>query len=52
MASGFVYACGLQKWYPMASLGIAINALQSAASGHSFMGINGEGQVSVITNPR
>jgi 3-deoxy-7-phosphoheptulonate synthase len=30
------------------SLGIAINALQSAASGHSFMGINGDGQVSII----
>ena len=30
------------------SLNIAINALQSAASGHSFMGINREGQVAII----
>jgi len=30
------------------NLDIAINALKSAASGHSFMGINKQGQVSII----
>ena len=31
------------------SLNIAMNALESAASGHSFLGINNEGQVSIIS---
>jgi 3-deoxy-7-phosphoheptulonate synthase len=48
MASGLSMPVGFKNGTD-GSLGIAINALQSAASGHSFMGINGEGQVSVIT---
>ena len=47
MASGLSMPVGFKNGTD-GSLGIAINALQSAASGHSFMGINGEGQVSVI----
>src|SRR5690606_40077774 len=31
------------------NLGVAINALQSTASPHRFMGINAEGQVSIVT---
>ncbi|MEP0356370.1 MAG: 3-deoxy-7-phosphoheptulonate synthase [Paraglaciecola sp.] len=48
MASGLSMPVGFKNGTD-GSLGIAINALQSAASGHSFMGINGDGQVSVIT---
>jgi 3-deoxy-7-phosphoheptulonate synthase len=47
MASGLSMPVGFKNGTD-GSLGIAINALQSAASGHSFMGINGEGQVSII----
>lgn len=47
MASGLSMPVGFKNGTD-GGLGIAINALQSAASGHSFMGINGEGQVSVI----
>ncbi|WP_166423190.1 3-deoxy-7-phosphoheptulonate synthase [Paraglaciecola sp. 20A4] len=47
MASGLSMPVGFKNGTD-GSLDIAINALQSAASGHSFMGINGEGQVSVI----
>lgn len=48
MASGLSMPVGFKNGTD-GSLNIAINALQSAASGHSFMGINREGQVSVIT---
>ncbi len=48
MASGLSMPVGFKNGTD-GSLGIAINALQSAASGHSFMGINKQGQVSVIT---
>lgn len=47
MASGLSMPVGFKNGTD-GSLGIAINALQSAASGHSFMGINKQGQVSVI----
>jgi 3-deoxy-7-phosphoheptulonate synthase len=47
MASGLSMPVGFKNGTD-GSLGIAINALQSAASGHSFMGINGDGQVSII----
>ncbi|MFW8589240.1 3-deoxy-7-phosphoheptulonate synthase [Glaciecola sp. 2405UD65-10] len=47
MASGLSMPVGFKNGTD-GSLNIAINALQSAASGHSFMGINREGQVSVI----
>ncbi|MET1219920.1 MAG: 3-deoxy-7-phosphoheptulonate synthase [Glaciecola sp.] len=47
MASGLSMPVGFKNGTD-GSLGIAINALQSAASGHSFMGINKEGQVSII----
>lgn len=47
MASGLSMPVGFKNGTD-GSLGIAINALQSAASGHSFMGINKGGQVSVI----
>lgn len=47
MASGLSMPVGFKNGTD-GSLGIAINALQSAASGHRFMGINKEGQVSVI----
>ena len=30
------------------ALGVAINALQSVSSGHSFLGIDGEGKVSIV----
>lgn len=48
MASGLSMPVGFKNGTD-GSLNIAINALQSAASGHSFMGINREGQVSIIT---
>lgn len=47
MASGLSMPVGFKNGTD-GSLGIAINALQSAASGHSFMGINKAGQVAVI----
>jgi 3-deoxy-7-phosphoheptulonate synthase len=47
MASGLSMPVGFKNGTD-GSLNIAINALQSAASGHSFMGINRDGQVSVI----
>ncbi|WJG08137.1 3-deoxy-7-phosphoheptulonate synthase [Aliiglaciecola sp. LCG003] len=47
MASGLSMPVGFKNGTD-GSLGIAINALQSAASGHRFMGINKQGQVSVI----
>ncbi|MEM0911995.1 MAG: 3-deoxy-7-phosphoheptulonate synthase [Pseudomonadota bacterium] len=47
MASGLSMPVGFKNGTD-GSLDIAINALKSAASGHSFMGINRKGQVSVI----
>jgi 3-deoxy-7-phosphoheptulonate synthase len=47
MASGLSMPVGFKNGTD-GSLGIAINALKSAASGHRFMGINKEGQVSII----
>ncbi len=47
MASGLSMPVGFKNGTD-GSLGIAINALKSAASGHSFMGINRSGQVSII----
>lgn len=47
MASGLSMPVGFKNGTD-GSLNIAINALQSAASGHSFMGINRKGQVSII----
>jgi len=47
MASGLSMPVGFKNG-TAGSLDIAINALQSAASGHRFMGINREGQVSII----
>lgn len=47
MASGLSMPVGFKNGTD-GSLGIAINALKSAASGHSFMGINKQGQVSII----
>lgn len=47
MASGLSMPVGFKNGTD-GSLGIALNALKSAASGHNFMGINKEGQVSII----
>jgi 3-deoxy-7-phosphoheptulonate synthase len=47
MASGLSMPVGFKNGTD-GSLSIAINALQSAASGHHFMGINKQGQVAVI----
>jgi len=47
MASGLSMPIGFKNG-TNGSLGVAINALQSAASPHRFMGINRQGQVSVI----
>ena len=47
MASGLSMPVGFKNGTD-GSLDIAINALRSAASGHSFMGINKQGQVSII----
>ncbi|RDV25225.1 3-deoxy-7-phosphoheptulonate synthase [Alteromonas aestuariivivens] len=47
MASGLSMPVGFKNGTD-GSLGIALNALKSAASGHRFMGINKKGQVSVI----
>lgn len=48
MASGLSMPVGFKNGTD-GSLDIAINALKSAASGHSFMGINKQGQVSIIS---
>lgn len=47
MASGLSMPIGFKNG-TNGSLGVAINALQSAASSHRFMGINRQGQVAVI----
>lgn len=47
MASGLSMPVGFKNGTD-GSLGIAINALQSAASSHKFMGINRAGQVTVV----
>ncbi|AUC87816.1 MAG: 3-deoxy-7-phosphoheptulonate synthase [Alteromonas sp.] len=47
MASGLSMPVGFKNGTD-GGLGIAINALKSAASGHRFMGINKQGQVSII----
>ncbi|WP_088331721.1 3-deoxy-7-phosphoheptulonate synthase [Lacimicrobium sp. SS2-24] len=47
MASGLSMPVGFKNGTD-GSLDIPINALKSAASGHSFMGINKQGQVSMI----
>ncbi len=48
MASGLSMPVGFKNGTD-GSLNIAMNALESAASGHSFLGINNEGQVSIIS---
>lgn len=48
MASGLSMPVGFKNGTD-GSLATAINAVKAAASGHSFMGINQEGQVSVVT---
>jgi len=48
MASGLSMPVGFKNGTD-GSLDIAVNALKSAASGHSFMGINKQGQVAVIS---
>lgn len=47
MASGLSVPIGFKNGTD-GSLGVAINALQSASNGHSFLGIDGEGKVSVV----
>jgi len=47
MASGLSMPIGFKNG-TNGSLGVAINALQSAASSHRFMGINRQGQVALI----
>jgi len=47
MASGLSMPVGFKNG-TNGSLGVAINALQSAASSHRFMGINKQGQVALI----
>ncbi|MBL0709876.1 MAG: 3-deoxy-7-phosphoheptulonate synthase, partial [Colwellia sp.] len=47
MASGLSMPIGFKNG-PNGSLDVAINALQSAASSHRFMGINRQGQVALI----
>ena len=48
MASGLSSAVGFKNGTD-GSLAVAINALKSVASPHRFLGINGDGRVSVIT---
>ena len=48
LASGLSSAVGFKNGTD-GNLGVAINALQSTASPHRFMGINAEGQVSIVT---
>lgn len=47
LASGLSMPVGFKNG-TNGSLGVAINAMQSAAHGHRFMGINRQGQVSLI----
>ncbi len=47
MASGLSCAVGFKNGTD-GSLSVAINALQSVSNPHRFLGINGEGQVSII----
>jgi 3-deoxy-7-phosphoheptulonate synthase len=47
MASGLSVPIGFKNGTDGA-LGVAINALQSVSSGHSFLGIDGEGKVSIV----
>lgn len=47
MASGLSVPIGFKNGTD-GSLGVAINALQSVSSGHSFLGIDGEGKVSIV----
>ncbi len=48
MASGLTSAVGFKNGTD-GSLSVAINALQSAAKPHNFLGINSEGRVSIIS---
>lgn len=48
LASGLSSAVGFKNGTD-GNLGVAINALQSVSSPHRFMGINQEGQVSIVT---
>ncbi|QLB21331.1 3-deoxy-7-phosphoheptulonate synthase [Vespertiliibacter pulmonis] len=48
MASGLSMAVGFKNGTD-GNLAVAINAMESAAQGHSFMGINQQGQVTVLT---
>ena len=47
MASGLSVPIGFKNGTD-GSLDVAINALQSVSSGHSFLGIDGEGKVSIV----
>ncbi len=47
MASGLSVPIGFKNGTD-GSLGVAINALQSVSSGHRFLGIDGEGKVSIV----
>ncbi len=47
MASGLSVPIGFKNGTD-GSLGVAINALQSASSGHSFLGIDDDGKVSIV----
>jgi len=47
MASGLSVPIGFKNGTD-GSLGVAINALQSVSRGHSFLGIDGEGKVSIV----
>ncbi|MDO9735271.1 3-deoxy-7-phosphoheptulonate synthase, partial [Glaesserella parasuis] len=47
MASGLSMAVGFKNGTD-GNLGIAINAMQASAMGHSFIGINQQGQVTVL----
>ena len=49
MASGLSVPIGFKNGTD-GSLDVAINALQSASSGHSFLGIDGEGKVSIVNS--
>lgn len=48
MASGLSMAVGFKNGTD-GNLGLAINAMQASAMGHSFIGINQQGQVTVLT---
>ncbi|MFQ3245660.1 MAG: 3-deoxy-7-phosphoheptulonate synthase [Arenicella sp.] len=49
MASGLSVPIGFKNGTD-GGLEVAINALQSASSGHSFLGIDGEGKVSIVNS--